>query len=136
MSKRSKHTSIEKYHCILPVLKGEASTHHTAKKNGVSPYTIQKWVDKYNLHGVQGLKESKTWNRYSEELKYDAVQAVIFKKQSIIEVTKKFNISDESVLRKWLSKYNDGRKLYGTIGGSGKSTMNKGRKTTLEVTNY
>lgn len=132
MSKRSKHTSIEKYHCILPVLKGEASTRHTAKKNGVSPYTIQKWVDKYNLHGVQGLKESKTWNRYSEELKYDAVQAVIFKKQSIIEVTKKFNISDESVLRKWLSKYNDGRKPYGTIGGSGKSTMNKGRKTTLE----
>lgn len=40
MSKRSKHTTIEKYHCILPVLKGEASIMDTAQRNGVSSSTI------------------------------------------------------------------------------------------------
>ena len=49
MSKRSKHTAIEKYHCILPVLKGKASVQYTAKKKGVYPSTIQKWIHKYNL---------------------------------------------------------------------------------------
>ena len=50
MSKRSKHTAIEKYHCILPVLKGKASVQYTAKKKGVYPSTIQKWIHKYNLN--------------------------------------------------------------------------------------
>ena len=132
MSKRSKHTAIEKYHCILPVLKGKASVQYTAKKKGVYPSTIQKWIHKYNLNGLDVLKESKTWNRYSKELKYEAVRSVLVEKKSVLEITRKFDISDVSVLRQWISKYNDGRKLSATTGGRGKSTMNKGRKTTLE----
>ncbi|MHC5269936.1 transposase [Enterococcus sp. LJL98] len=132
MSKRSKHTAIEKYHCILPVLRGEASISHTAKRRGVSSSTIQRWVHKYKQNGLEELKESNTWNRYSEELKYEAIKSVLSEKKSISEVTKKFGVSNESVLSRWISKYNDGRKLSGTTGGRGKSTMNKGRKTTLE----
>lgn len=132
MSKRSKHTATDKYHCILPVLKGEVSTLQAAKKNQVSVSTIQSWVYKYKRNGLEGLKESKISNRYSEALKYDAVQAVIFEKKSRLEVSKIFNISNASVLSKWISKYNDGRKLYATTEGKGVSTMTKARKTTLK----
>ncbi|TFI61489.1 transposase [Carnobacterium divergens] len=68
-------------------------------------------MHKYKLNGLEALKESKTWNRYSEELKYEAIKSVLSEKKSILEVTNKFGISNHSVLSQWISKYNDGRKL-------------------------
>lgn len=60
----------------------------TAKKNGVSSSTIQRWIHKYKLNGLEALKESKTRNRYSEELKYEAIKSVLSEKNNILDVTK------------------------------------------------
>ena len=47
------------------------------------------------------------------------------------EVTRKYKISDDSVLRKWIKKYNSHRELKDTSKGR-TSSMTKGRKTTWE----
>ncbi|GIN13336.1 hypothetical protein J26TS2_32030 [Shouchella clausii] len=38
-------------------------------------YTDQReWTYKYDTHGMEGLKESSTWRRYSKDLKLAAVK--------------------------------------------------------------
>jgi transposase-like protein len=80
---------------------------------------------------LEGLKELKTWKTYSEELKLTAVNDVLSGYSSLGEAIKKHHISSSSVLRKWISKYNE-IELKPTHQRRGLSHMNKGRKTTFE----
>ncbi|MGO1477157.1 helix-turn-helix domain-containing protein [Alkalibacterium gilvum] len=45
-----------------------------AKQLGVTPETVKRWTAKYKGGGVAGLTESKTWERYSPQLKTKAVE--------------------------------------------------------------
>ncbi|PGO56313.1 hypothetical protein CN980_31880, partial [Bacillus cereus] len=51
--------------------------------------------------------------------------------QSLREVTRKYEISDDYILRMWIKKYNSHSKLNDTTKGR-ISAMTKGRKTTLD----
>ncbi|WP_095761903.1 helix-turn-helix domain-containing protein [Ligilactobacillus salivarius] len=67
---------------------------------------------------------------YPLELKLAAVNDYLSRKFSLSECCDKYNISSNSVLRKWISKYNSGKELKATNGGS--TRMKAGRKTTFE----
>ena len=92
--------------------------------------TIYNWVYRYEKHGVEGLNETSTWKKYSKELKLAAVQDYLSSDYSYNEVTRKYEISSTSLLRKWIKKYNSHRELNDTSRGR-TTTMTKGRNTTL-----
>lgn len=87
MSKRSFYSPEEKYQIISEVMDGRRSVNSIAKKHALSRKTINDWIRKYNDGGLEGLKESKTWKRYDNTLKQEAVLAVINKKMSIFQAT-------------------------------------------------
>lgn len=140
MSKRSFYSPEEKYQIISEVMDDRRSVNSIAKKHSLSWEAINDWIRKYNDGGIEGLKESKTWKRYDNTLKQEAVSAVINKKMSIFQATMFFQISSTSVLRKWISRYTTGETLKSTSKGSVPKTMTKGRKTTyqerIEIAQY
>jgi hypothetical protein len=73
--------------------------------NGVSYPTINAWVRKYELHGVEGLKESRGWKKYSKELKMLAVEFYLNREGSLEETCKKFDISSRPVLSRSIKRY-------------------------------
>lgn len=93
--------------------------------------TIREWKYRFEKYGTEGLRESSTWNPYTKELKLSAINDYLSDKYSIREITKKNQISNHSVLRKWIKKYNSHRDLKDSSKGSANS-MAKGRKTTWE----
>lgn len=140
MSKRSFYSPEEKYQIISEVMDGRRSMNSIAKKHSLSWEAINDWIRKYNDGGLEELKESKTWKRYDNTLKQEAVLAVINKKMSIFKATMFFQISSTSVLRGWISRYTSGETLKSTSKGSVPKTMTKGRKTTyqerIEIAQY
>lgn len=98
-------------------------------KYGISDETLYDWIDKFDKHGINGLRESKTWKSYSKELKRAAVKDYMSGEYSQREIIRKYEISSTSVLRDWINQYNGHRELKDTGKGRAYSTT-KGRKTT------
>src|SRR5699024_12331269 len=76
------------------------------------------------------LKEAKNWKKYSKDLKRQAVESYLNGEGSQKIICEKFNISDPSVLRRWINLYTSGKEIQST--NKGRKSMNKGRKTTLK----
>ncbi len=58
--------------------------------------------------GIDGLKESQTWKRYSPTLKLNTVLDYLENNYSLRGCCDKYNISDTSILRKWIRLYTKG----------------------------
>jgi len=129
MSKRS-YSAEEKYE-ILKALEEHYSTNELESIYNVHHSTILEWKHKYEKYGLEGLNESSTWKKYSKELKLAAIRDCLSGQYSIREVARLYEISDASVLRDWIKKYNSHRDLKDTSQGR-TSSMTKGRKTTWE----
>ena len=91
----------------------------------------REWKYKFDTYGFESLKEARTWKPYTKELKLFAVNDYLSGQYSLEEVARKYEISYESVLRKWIKKYNSHRELKDTS-KERTSSMTKGRKTTWE----
>lgn len=126
----SKHTLDERIDAVLSVRDGMKSVSTVAREYQVDKTTIETWVYKYENDGVDGLKVSRSWKKYSKELKLKAVEFYQSGGGSLRNTCKKFNISDPSVLRDWIKLYTGGKKIKST--GKGRVKMTKGRKTTLQ----
>lgn len=111
-------------------LSGDYSYTEVAKKFNTVDSTLRRWISAYKNNGVDGLKESHIWRKYPLELKLAAVNDYLSRKFSLLECCEKYNISSDSVLHSWISKYNGGKELKTTNGGS--TRMKAGRKTTSE----
>ncbi|MSE05849.1 helix-turn-helix domain-containing protein (plasmid) [Lactobacillus salivarius] len=138
MSGRTKFTWKQRLEAVEMCLSGDYSYTIVAKKFNTRDSTLINWIRSYKNNGVDGLKESHTWRRYTPELKLAAVNDYLSRKFSLLECCEKYNISSDYVLRSWISKYNSGKELKATNGGS--TRMKAGRKTTseerLEITLY
>lgn len=137
MSKRSKFTGDQKL-AILKELEKEGLISKITTKYDISSETIRVWRLKYESSGIDGLNNSKTWKRYSEELKSHAVEAYLNGEGSQIEICIKYGISTHGRLQEWIKRYNTGKGLKSTPGGTAK--MTEGRKTIyeerIEIVNY
>ena len=125
---RSKYSAEEKYKILMEYEAGNGTLQGILYKYDISKYCFYQWKDKYKKDGIEGLKESKTWKRYSKELKYQAVKDYISGKYSYKEIMRKYDISSHSLVQKWIMKYNSHRGLKGTPKGMNRS-MTKGRPT-------
>jgi|SRR5690606_1032105 len=129
MSKRS--YSVEEKYEILKALDNHYSINEIGSIYNVHNSTILEWKHKYDKYGLEGLKESSTWKKYSKEFKLAAIRDCLSGKYSIREVARLYEISDASVLRGWIKKYNSHRDLKDTS-KERTNSMTKGRKTTWE----
>jgi transposase-like protein len=130
MSKRS--YSLEKKLEILKALEdGQYSINEVLTTYHVHDTTILDWQNKLDKYGIEGLKESSTWKRYSKDLKLSAVRDYLSGKYSLREIARKYEISNSSALRNWINKYNSHREIKATAEGRSQS-MTKGRSTTWE----
>lgn len=134
----TKHTLDERIQAVLSVIEDKKPVSTIAREYGVSQTTIQTWVRKYEADGADGLEETKGWKKYSQELKTEAVEYYLNGKGGLKPTCKKFNISDPSVLRRWIKHYTSGKGNKST--GKGRSTLKNGRKTTfkerIEIVQY
>lgn len=93
--------------------------------------TIQEWVRKYKLFGVNGLLTERINTKYSDEIKAKAINDFRNENGSLRDICIRYNISSHSILRKWI-KQNTCDTIYSSYSVKGAATMNKGRKTTYE----
>lgn len=132
MSGRTTSHSIEqKLKVVTKASNGDASINSLAKSIGINEETLHEWIRKYQADGLNGLKESHTWKRYSVEVKQAAVCDCLYHYLTLEECCKKYNISSHSVLKRWVNQYTSGKSLKINRGGS--TTMkHKAKQTTLE----
>ncbi|OMD34158.1 helix-turn-helix domain-containing protein [Paenibacillus odorifer] len=131
MSKRSSISLDVKLHVVQRCIQHVSNPNHEAKQLGVAKTTVTDWIRKYKAEGYEGLRESKGWKEYADELKFAAIRDVL-SGESLWGTTKKYNISSSSVLRRWISKYTCRKETKPTRKGNGHSRMNNGRKTTFQ----
>lgn len=128
---RSKHTVDQKLTVLQMVEDADYTIAEICKIYELSPRTLKRWQVKYQSEGMEGLKESTTWKPYSKELKVIAVQDYLANKFTLREILVKYQISNDSVLKKWVKKYTSHSELKDSGKGMSK-TMTKTRKTTVE----
>ncbi|MEG1313084.1 MAG: helix-turn-helix domain-containing protein [Bacilli bacterium] len=131
MSRRSKYTAEEKYEILNVYESGIRSIQEIATKYKISVYAFYNWRYKYSKYGIDGLKESKIYKKYSNELKEDAVKDYISGNYSQGEVVKKYELTDKSVLQRWINKYNGHREIRAITKGMSQS-MTNGKSTSLK----
>ncbi|WP_074036508.1 IS3 family transposase [Exiguobacterium sp. AT1b] len=127
---RSRH-SIEQKLSALRMIEAETYTwKEIMEAHDVSKDALRVWKVKFDTDGIDALKESKTWKLYTKEQKLAAVRDYLdgFTK---MEVLSKHQISDWSVLRRWIKKYTSHSELTDSRKGMDRA-MAKGRKTTFE----
>ena len=73
MSKRSPKSVEEKLEIVHLYLEQGKSMSILTKAFGVNGNIIRNWIRKYQTEGVEGLKESHSWKKYTSELKEKAV---------------------------------------------------------------
>lgn len=139
MSRRRTNHSLEaKIQAVELVINHHKSLSKVSTEFGINYQTLDSWVYKYKEEGIDGLKESRTWKKYSKALKLQAIQDYLSGEYSLRECCRKHGISDTKVLRQWIKRYTSGEAIKST--SKGKSTMTKGRKTThkerIEITQY
>lgn len=128
MSKRTKYTAEEKYEILKEYEDGIGTMLEIASIYKINRSTLENWRYNFKKYGIDGLKEMRTWKRYSKELKEQAVKDYLSGKYSQREVAKKYEISNKNVLLKWVNKYNSHREIKATTKGMSQS-MTKGRST-------
>lgn len=131
MSKRVKYTKEQKYEILKEIKFSNLSIQDTCKKFNISYTVYENWKFSYETYGIEGLEESKTWNRYSKELKETAVLEYLNGEDSQLNICRKYEISSGSVLIRWIKRYNS-HKEQKTTKGRIDAVMTKGRKTNLE----
>lgn len=129
MSKRSKYSAEEKYEILKEYENRIVTVQKIALKYQIDRQTLQEWKSTYEKYGLDGLKESEGWKRYSKELKENAVKDYLSEEYSQREIIRKYEISGRTVLKQWVNKYNSHRELKSTVKGMNRS-MTKGRSTT------
>lgn len=92
--------------------------------------SFHKWVSKYETNGSEGLRQFSHNKKYSTETKDSAVDYYLSGKGSLLETCRKYNISSDSVLHRWIKRYNNSHKQCNISNIT--LFMAKGRKTTYD----
>ncbi len=139
MGRNFKYNAELKINICRRYLNGESAT-LLANEYGVPHMeTIIGWVRRYEILKDNAFTSFNKNKAYSAELKRKVIAEVLKGNESIPTIANKYNISNESVVRKWVKKYNEGIEIKDYDPKGDVYTM-KSRKTTLEerleIVNY
>lgn len=138
MSKRVLKSVAEKLEVVYLYLEEGKSINWLAKNYQISYPTVHDWIRKYKQDGIDGLQVSRTWKKYSQKLKEQAVLDYLEGNRSAYQIVVKYKISSQSVLKRWIKQYTSGKDFKST--SKGMNPMRQGRQTTfeerLEIVNF
>lgn len=128
MSKR-KLTYEERLEVAMKYKAGKGSRAKIASEYGISETGLRNIILVYESQGCEGLMVKGQNNKYSKEIKLQAVTEYLSGQGSQEEICKKHKIYSPKQLRDWIQVYN-GHKEFRNHSGSGTEIyMTKGRKT-------
>ena len=131
MSKR-KHSAEWMIARVEEYINGKGSYSEIARSNGIGETTLKRWVSRYGAQGAGAFAQKYGNARYSKEFKRQCIEAVIREEGSVDEITAKYNISNDSVLRQWIMRYNANMELKEYDPKREDYMAESRRKTTLE----
>lgn len=121
----------EKIKLVEAYLAGKMDMGAIRQSYGIDSQTLYGWVRLYEVRGTAGLCATVRNRKYEPELKRQAVEEYLSGSGSLRELCTKYDISDKSMLRQWIKRYNS-HEGFRQPNNGGTSHMAKGRKTTLE----
>jgi transposase len=68
--------------------------------------SFYEWLKKYEISGEEALINVKENKYYPEALKKQAIRDYLGSKASLREICRQYGIKSNSILRKWIKKYN------------------------------
>lgn len=129
MGREGKVSADDKIRAIKDYLTGKKSVSQICSELLIHKSTFDEWKRKYQLKGAQGLETIKRNTYYPEYIKLQAISDYHEGVGSLNQICSKYSISDNSILRKRLKKYN-GHKTTKSHNSQGDKHMTRGRKTT------
>jgi transposase len=132
----SKYSYEFKLKVVKYCIKGKHGDWDAAKHFNIpSRSIINTWVRKYQKYGVNGLKHN--CRKYTGQFKQDVIEYMHNHHLSLTETSIKFNLSSDSVIRKWERiYYEEGpQALYEERRGKNKTMSSKPRKKELSKEN-
>lgn len=132
MARKGKLTNKQRISAVEEYMKGEGSYGSIAKKYGINKTTLQDYVRRAKSEGIDELRISSKYKKYSIATKLSAVKEYLAGKGSLYAICTKYKISDTKTLRAWIKWYNSGKDFKEHSSSERGVTMSKGRKTTLE----
>ena len=141
MGRKAKYSKELKLKIVKRYLKGE-SAYALANKYGMTKRgaaLIMKWINKYKILGEKTFDSSSSNKAYSKELKQQVINDYLNGIDSLEGIANKYNISCDTIVKRWVKKYNEGIEIKDYDPKGDVYTM-KSRKTTLEerleIVNY
>ena len=132
MGRKSNISSELKLKAVLEYKNGFESPYSLAQKYGVGRTSVQRWIMIYDSQGTEGLQERHHNKKWSTEIKLSAVNEYISGNGSMTDICKKYKISHDGILKKWIMVYNDSHKELKSTGSGRNKPMTKGRKVTFD----
>lgn len=116
----------EKLKIVQTILSLQDSISNQARILKISETSIRRWIRKYNIFGIDGLKTSNKNKSYSKDLKITAIKEYLSKKATLMKICNKYGICSTTQLLYWISLYNKGKVL--KSGGSNTMKIKGSRK--------
>mgnify|MGYP002513682035 CR=1 FL=1 len=128
--KRAKISNEAKIEYARLCFENRISQCEAARQLGIDESTVRAWVHRYREHGELAFLDTGKNNKYSPEVKTNAVHSYLRGEGSLRAVAAKYGLRNAEQLHTWVRMYNNGedfsRKM---LGGS---RMTASRKTTKE----
>ena len=132
MSKKSRISFEIKIKYVQNYLAGKISISDVCKELNITRWAFYLWTTKYDSSGAEGLCQTSQNTKYPKEIKNFAVEDYLLGRGTLLDICKKYNISSDSVLRRWIKMYNNSHKQCKTLNVKENKFMTKGRKTTYD----
>lgn len=108
---KSPHTPEFRAMVSQEYLDGVGSYRFLAEKHSIGTKTLQEWVAKFRIHGIDAFITQIGNATYSSDFKHMCVEAVLSGEGSIDDIVAKHKISSREVLRNWIKLYNTNKEL-------------------------
>lgn len=131
MPQKSRFSPEEKEAIVKAYVEGKKSSANIQQENEIAKNTLRRWVIQYENDGIVGLTPKAKNKHYPPEIKRQAVQEYLSGKASYMDLMRKYNVSNKSVVQGWIKQYNSHGDFKSKKTGS-EIYMAKGRKTGIE----
>ena len=116
---------------VQNILNNIVTLKEAARSLGIAYQSIQRWIAIYKGFGAEGFSTKSGNNRYTSELKQQAVTEYLHGGSSLMDICIKYKIRSHRQLLDWILKYNGHNETKISKTG-GINIMTKGRATNYE----
>ena len=129
---KSPHTPEFRAKVSQEYLYGIGSYRFLAERYHIGKKTLQEWVAKFRIYGIDAFITQAGNTSYSSDFKMMCVEAVLSGEGSVDDIVAKYNVSSREVLRNWIKLYNTNKELKDYDPKREVDMADARRKTTLE----